>query len=316
LANLVVAALGGNAILPKGARGAPEEQWATARRAATALIPILREGTRLVVTHGNGPQVGYLLEAMESLPPEVPRQTLDLAVAMTQGWIGFILQHSLEREARASGLEVSAAALVSRTMVRRGDPAFSMPSKPVGRFYSRGDAERLARERGWVLAPDPRGGYRRVVPSPRPLRVLEAPLIERLARDSGLVVVGVGGGGVPVDENLEPVEAVVDKDLASYVLARDINATHFIILTDVPGVAIDYGTPRQRWLRELPADEALKMVEEGVFPAGSMGPKVEAAARFVLETGGYAAIGRLEDAYDVYLGRAGTRITPPNTTPI
>jgi len=315
LSKLVVAALGGNAILPKGARGTPGEQWATARRAAEALIPILREGARLVVTHGNGPQVGYLLEAMESLPPEVPRQTLDLAVAMTQGWIGFILQHSIERAARRAGLSVEAASLVSRTVVKRGDPAFSSPSKPVGRFYSRREAEELARERGWTMAPDPRGGYRRVVPSPRPLRVLEARLIAGLARDLGLVVVGVGGGGVPVDESLDPVEAVVDKDLASYVLARDIGATHFIILTDVPGVALDYGTPRQKWLRELPADEALRLVEDGVFPPGSMGPKVEAAARFVLETGGYAAIGSLEEAYEVYSGRAGTRITPPNTTP-
>ncbi len=306
--HLVVAALGGNAILPKGARGTPEEQWATVRAAARSLLPIVAEGNaRLVITHGNGPQVGYLLEAMDSLPGSVPRQTLDIAVAMTQGWIGYLIQHAIHVEAKRMGLDVNVAPIVSRVVVSRRDPAFSNPSKPIGRYYSREEAERLAREKGWVFTEDPRGGYRRVVPSPRPIRVLEAGVIRRLS-SLGIVVAGVGGGGIPVDEDLEPVEAVVDKDLASYVLAREIGATHLIILTDVPGVALDYGTPRQRWLETLDAREALRLVEEGVFPPGSMGPKVEAAARFALETGGFSAIGRLEDAYKVYLGQAGTRI--------
>ncbi len=304
---LVVAALGGNAILPKGARGEAEEQWSTVRRAARALIPILEDGARLVVTHGNGPQAGYLVEAFESLPPEKPRQPLYLAVAMTQGWLGFIIQHALELEARKKGLNLRVAALVSRVEVSRRDPAFQNPTKFIGGYYSREEAERLAREKGWVFKRDPRGGYRRVVPSPRPIRVLESDTVARLVGE-GIVVVAAGGGGIPVDEDMAPVDAVVDKDLASYVLAKSIGASHFIILTDVPGVALDYGTPRERWLRELDAEEALRLVEEGVFPPGSMGPKVEAAARFALETGGYAAIGLLDEAYRVYKGEAGTVI--------
>ena len=305
--HLVVAALGGNAILPKGARGTPEEQWSTVRAAVRSLLPIIDGGARLIITHGNGPQVGYLLEAMDSLPRGVPRQTLDIAVAMTQGWIGYLVQHAIYVEARKMGLSVDVAPIVSRVVVSRSDPAFVNPSKPVGRYYSREEAERLTREKGWIFREDPRGGYRRVVPSPRPIRVLEADIIGRLSQ-AGIVVVGVGGGGIPVDEDMRPVEAVVDKDLASYVLAKEIGATHFIILTDVPGVALDYGTPREKWLETLDARKALRLVEEGIFPPGSMGPKVEAATRFALETGGFAAIGKLEEAYDIYTGKAGTRI--------
>lgn len=304
---LVVLALGGNAILPKGARGSPAEQWETVRRAARSIIPILDEGARLVVTHGNGPQVGYLLEAMESLPPGVPRQTLDIAVAMTQGWIGYLIAHSLDVESRGKYRPLVA---VTRVMVSRRDPAFSNPTKFVGRYYTREEAEALARDRGWVMRRDPRGGYRRVVPSPKPLTVLESPMIREAALRLGLVVVGVGGGGIPVDEDLNPVEAVVDKDLASYRLAVEIGADRLIILTDVPGVALNYGTPKEEWLKRLPASEALRLVEEGVFPPGSMGPKVEAAARFALETGKPASIGRLEDAHHVYKGEAGTLIVP------
>ena len=304
---LAVVALGGNAILPKGARGTPGEQWATARRAAKNLIPILDGGSRLVITHGNGPQVGYLLEAMESLPEGVPRQTLDIAVAMTQGWIGYLIAHSIDTESRG---RYRPLVVVSRVVVSRRDPAFSNPTKFVGRYYTREEAEVLARERGWVMKRDPRGGYRRVVPSPRPQRILEAPLIREAAINLGVVVVGVGGGGIPVDEELNPVEAVVDKDLASYRLAVDIGAEKLVILTDVPGVALNYGTPREEWLRRLEATRALELVREGVFPPGSMGPKVEAAARFALETGRPAAIGKLEEAHRVFNGEAGTLIIP------
>ncbi len=302
-----VVALGGNAILPKGARGTPGEQWATVRRAARNLIPILDEGARLVITHGNGPQVGYLLEAMESLPASVPRQTLDIAVAMTQGWIGYLIAHSIDVESKG---RYRPLVVVTRVMVSRSDPAFSNPTKFVGRYYTREEAEALARDRGWVMKKDPRGGYRRVVPSPRPQRILEAPLIKDASYKLGVVVVGVGGGGIPVDEDLNPVEAVVDKDLASYRLAVEIDADKLVILTDVPGVALNYGTPREEWPHIIEASKALELVNKGVFPPGSMGPKVEAAARFALETGRPASIGSLEEAYKVYKGEAGTLIVP------
>jgi len=304
---LIVVALGGNAIQPKGSKGTPEEQWRAVRNAARQLVRIYSSGARLVVTHGNGPQVGLLLEAFESLPPERPRPTLDLAVAMTQGWIGYLIQHSLEAEAREAGVDLEALVLVSRVVVSRRDPAFMEPTKYVGSYYTREEAQRLAEERGWIFREDPRGGYRRVVPSPRPLRVLEADRIGFLAR-KGYVVVGVGGGGIPVDEDLRPVEAVVDKDLASSVLARQIGADMLVILTDVPGVALNYGRPGEVWLDKLTVSEARRLLEEGAFPPGSMGPKVLAAVEFVEATGREAVIARLDMAWEAVQGRAGTRI--------
>jgi len=306
---LIVVALGGNAIQPKGSRGTPEEQWKAVSEAARQLVRVYASGTHLVVTHGNGPQVGYLLEAFESLPPERPRQTLDIAVAMTQGWIGYLLQHSLEVEASKERVGLEAQVLVTRVIVSRRDPAFQNPTKYVGSYYTREEAERLARERGWVFREDPRGGYRRVVPSPRPLRVVEAGRIAGLARQ-GYVVIGVGGGGIPVDEEMRPVEAVVDKDLASSVLARQIDADKLVILTDVPGVALNYGTGREEWLHVLTTHEARKLLEEGVFPPGSMGPKVQAAVEYVEATGREAVIASLDEALAAVKGEAGTRIVP------
>ncbi len=303
-----VVALGGNAILPKGSRGTPREQWETVRRAARQILRIASEAGGLVVTHGNGPQVGYLLEAFESLPPEKPRQTLDIAVAMTQGWLGYLIAHSIEAEAAVAGSTARVAVLATRVMVSRRDPAFREPSKFIGSYYTREEAERLARERGWVMKRDPRGGWRRVVPSPRPLRVLEADRVRALV-DSGYIVVAAGGGGIPVDEELNPVEAVIDKDLASSLLARQIGAGRLVILTDVPAVAVNYGKPGQRWLDRITAEEARRLLDEGHFPPGSMGPKVAAAAEFA-EYGGIASIGSLDDAYRVYRMEAGTHILP------
>ncbi len=306
---LIVVALGGNAILRKGERGDPREAWRNVSRAAEAIVEAYLGGYRIVVTHGNGPQAGYLLEAMESLPPERPRQTLDIVDAMTQGWLGYLIQHSITIAARRRGMDVPAATIVTRVVVSRSDPAFSNPSKPIGFYYSEEEAMRLARERGWVMRRDARGGYRRVVPSPRPLDVLEAPIIKTLA-SSGVITIAVGGGGIPVTEDLEPVEAVVDKDLASSVLARLIEAERFVILTDVPGVALDFGKPTQRWLARLSTQEARRLLERGYFPPGSMGPKVEAAVEFVEETGRRAVIGHLDEAIDVINLESGTVIEP------
>ncbi len=307
----LVVALGGNAFQRKGQRGTPEEQWATARSAASRLAPVIAGVEEVVVTHGNGPQVGYLLEAFESLPPGKPRQTLDLAVAMTQGWLGFLIANSLEAELARLGKPRRVAVVATRVEVDPDDPAFSNPTKFVGSYYSKEEAEELARRYGWVFREDPRGGYRRVVPSPRPRHVVEVDVIRRLIAD-GVVTVAVGGGGIPVvraDGGYKPVEAVIDKDLASARLALEIDADKLVILTDVPAVAVSYGRPGQRWLRRLTVDEARRLMERGEFPPGSMGPKVEAAVEFVSATCREAVIGGLDEAGEVLEGRAGTVVT-------
>ena len=306
---LIVVALGGNAISPKGVESV-DVVWANVRRASRALLEAYLSGFNLIVTHGNGPQAGYLLEAIEALPRGRPRQTLDLVVAMTQGWIGYLIVHSILIEARRMSRDVNAVALVTRVLVDPNDEAFANPSKPVGFYYSAKEAERLARERGWVMKPDPRGGYRRVVPSPKPIGVIEAPIIEKLAR-SGTIVVAVGGGGIPVSaSDFSPVEAVIDKDLATSLLARLVGADRFIILTDVPGVAVNYRRPGERWLSRIHVDELERYAREGHFPAGSMGPKVQAAIEFVKATGRPAAIGSLDNAPRVIKLESGTIIEP------
>ncbi len=306
---LVVIALGGNALLRKKDSGDPEEQWRNVSQAAEQLAEIAREETNLVITHGNGPQVGYLLEAFESLPASKPRQSLDIAVAMTQGWIGYLLQHSLSKYLARLGVRRDVVSIITRVVIDRNDPAFANPTKFVGSYYSREEAERLSGEKGWIMRPDPRGGWRRVVPSPRPIDIVEKNIIRSLALN-GVITVAVGGGGIPVDRDLTPVEAVIDKDLASSLLARLINADRFVILTDVPGIAIDYGKPTQRWLREISKDELKELYENGLFPPGSMGPKVKAIIEYVEHTGNTAVIGALEEAARVYRLESGTIIYP------
>jgi len=305
----IVIALGGNAILRRGTKGAPREQWETVKAAAREIARIASNGSRVVVTHGNGPQVGYLLEAFESLPRDKPRQSLDLAVAMTQGWLGFLIAHSIEREAETLGVEAKTAVIVTRVMVSRRDPSFENPSKYIGSYYTEEEAKRLEEQYGWVMKRDPRGMYRRVVPSPTPLRILEADRIKQLV-ENNYIVVAVGGGGIPVDEHLQPVEAVIDKDLASSLLARSISADRFIILTDVKGVAVNYGKPDEKWLTTVTVSQLEEYYAQGHFPPGSMGPKVKAAIDFVKETGGTASIGDLQEAYRVYRGESGTHIIP------
>ncbi len=307
---LVVVALGGNAIQPKESKGYPEEQWAAVRRVARALAEIVSEGFEIVVTHGNGPQVGYLLEAMENLPLKTPRQTLDLAVAMTQGWLGFLIAHSLEEELARLGVARRVAVIPTRVLVSLDDPEFSNPSKPVGGYYGREDAEVLHKTLGWVFREDPRGGYRRVVPSPKPLKILETPILKSLLEEK-IIPIAAGGGGIPVasvDGTLKPVEAVIDKDLASSLLAVELEADMLTILTDVPGVAINYNTPKRLWLRRVKTWELKKYYERGEFPPGSMGPKVLASIEFVEKTGRKASIGLLEEAFKVIRGESGTLI--------
>ncbi|BAA80978.1 carbamate kinase [Aeropyrum pernix K1] len=306
---LAVIALGGNAIAGPGMDVSVESQTAAVKRASSIIADVLADGWRSVITHGNGPQVGYLSEAFEALPPERPRQPLYIATAMTQAWIGLLLKHSLEEELRRRGLNVLVPVVISRVLVDVSDPSFNNPSKPVGPIYGREEAEELSRRYGWVFKRDPRGGFRRVVPSPRPVSIVDRDLIAEASAESPAVV-ALGGGGVPVVERpggvLEPVEAVVDKDLASSLLATQLNADLLVILTDVPGVAVNYGREGERWLRRAAASELKKYLREGHFPPGSMGPKVEAAISFVERTGKPAVIGSLEEARQVLSLQAGT----------
>lgn len=299
----IVAALGGNALLRRGETPDACVQAANVQRAVEALAPLAQEH-ELVLTHGNGPQVGVLALQSASDPHLTTPYPFDVLGAQTQGMIGYWLLQSLQNT--LPGRQV--AAIMNQTLVSAGDPAFANPTKFIGEVYDEATARRLAEERGWTVKQDGEQ-WRRVVGSPRPQRVVETQLI-RLLLGSGAVVVCAGGGGVPVirasDGRLSGVEAVVDKDLTTSVLAEALDADVLLILTDVPHVVRGYGTPDAEPV--LRATPATLLREE--FAAGSMGPKVDAACRFVEVTGDMAAIGRLEDAVEILEGRAGTIITP------
>lgn len=299
----IVVALGGNALLRRGQRPDAEVQKQNVATAVAALAPLAHEH-ELVITHGNGPQVGVLALQSASDPHLSIPYPFDVLGAQTQGMIGYWLLQALQNAVPRREV----AAIINQTLVDAADPAFTNPSKFVGEVYDEQQAHTLARERGWSVKRDG-DAWRRVVGSPRPVRVVETRLI-RLLLDSGALVVCAGGGGVPVvrDEHgrLHGVEAVVDKDHTSAVLAEALEADALLVLTDVPHVERGFGTAHaEAILRATPA----ALAQED-FPAGSMGPKVDAVCRFVEATGGVAAIGRLEDAAAMLRGEAGTIVTP------
>ncbi|MFF0739185.1 carbamate kinase [Streptomyces sp. NPDC004111] len=299
----VVVALGGNALLRRGDRPDADVQLANVRQAVEALAPLAREH-ELVVTHGNGPQVGVLALQSAADPALSCPYPFDVLGAETQGMIGYWLLQSLQNALPNRQV----CSLINQTLVSVADPAFENPTKFVGQVYDRETAERLAGERGWTVRQDGRH-WRRVVPSPQPQRVVETRLIRRLL-DQGVIAVCAGGGGVPVVRNehgrLAGVEAVVDKDLTAALLAEALEADALILLTDVRRVMRGYGTPEAVEItHSTPAE--LRAEE---FPAGSMGPKVEAVCRFVETTGDMAAIGSLDEVVDIVRGRAGTVVTP------
>ena len=299
----IVVALGGNALLRRGQKADADVQEANVVRAVEALAP-LAQHHELVITHGNGPQVGVLALQSASDPNLTTPYPFDVIGAQTQGMIGYWLLQSMQNA--LPGRQV--AAIINQTLVEANDPAFDDPTKFVGEIYTEAEAGKLADERGWTLKPDG-DSWRRVVGSPKPQRVVETRLI-RLLLNSGAIVVCAGGGGVPVirneDGRLEGVEAVVDKDLTSSMLAEALDADALLVLTDVPHVMRDFGTPQAApILRATPA-----ALQREKFPNGSMRPKVDAVCRFVEVTGDMAAIGRLEDAVAVLEGEAGTIVTP------
>ena len=302
-------ALGGNALIRRGEPGSTEVQRRNLVAAARGLVT-LAEGSRaeIVVTHGNGPQVGFLAIGAEMAASVVPAPPLDVLGAETQGQIGYLLAQALNDAFLERGRRREIAVIVTRTVVPAGDPAFENPTKPVGPIYDEATAREHAAARGWSVAPDGKN-WRRVVPSPPPIRIVEAAAIRSLV-DAGILVVASGGGGVPVvelpDGHLEGVEAVIDKDLAAVVLARSVNADGLLLLSDVDAVYRRWGTPRQEPILRLSVDEAREGLAAGAWPSGSMAPKVRACAEFVAGGGRFAAIGALENAVAIVKGSSGT----------
>jgi len=316
-----VVAIGGNALLAGGGPATIQEQFDAARRLSVQLRELVAAGWKVVLTHGNGPQVGFILrrsDLVKQIEPDLPQLALDMCVADSQGSLGYILASSLQSELRASGMPQQVVAMLTHTVVSHDDPAFSAPTKPIGSFYDQATAEQLARDNGWTIVEDSGRGWRRLVPSPNPVRIVEQDAIEALV-DGGFLVVAAGGGGIPVTEDEEGrytgVEAVIDKDFASAQLATSLGADLLWITTGVDRVAVDFGTPQQRALDVLDADEARRHLEDGQFPAGSMGPKISAALGFLEAGGREVLISSPDNLADALDGRTGTRLVATATAP-
>ena len=311
----IVIALGGNAIKQRDQKGSAEEQFENVRRSCSHLVRIIKMGYRVILTHGNGPQVGNLLIQQEEGKKLVPPQPLDVCGAMTQGQMGYMIQQSLLNEMKDARIDRTVVTLITQVMVGREDQGFRNPTKPVGPFYTKSQKEKYQKEwdHAFQKVDMKEERYRRVVPSPDPLRILEAKMIKKLF-ESGGVVIAAGGGGIPVllDRNgrVSGVEAVIDKDLASEKLAESVGADIFMVLTDVKKVYLHFGEKRQRGIKTLRLEQAKKYLLDGHFPSGTMGPKIEACIRFI-EYGGERAIVSCLDCADRALEeREGTHILP------
>lgn len=306
----LLVAIGGNATHPDNIRGTQEEQELVADSAARALLPLVRKENRLLITHGNGPVVGKILLRMMMTREAIPPMRLDVCVAHSQGGIGYILMQALENAMRRAGIERQAACILTQVEVDAADPAFAAPSKPVGPFFSQEEAQRYEKQ-GWRMMEDAGRGWRHCVPSPEPLSVINLRMIEALL-DTGAVVIAGGGGGIPVvraaNGDWQGVEAVIDKDLTSVVLARALGLKQLLILTAVERVAVDFGTPRQRDLHTVTLSELKALQRAGHFAKGSMGPKVEAAIRHLEAGGERAIIAHLAQARAALEGSSGTHV--------
>jgi carbamate kinase len=310
----IVVALGGNAILQATQRGTTEEQLSNLQRACEHLVPLVQEGYKLVITHGNGPQVGNLLIQQAEAVDFAPYLSMDICVAMTQAQIGTMIQEVLTSQLRAAGLQKNVVILLSHFLVDREDPDFQALSKPIGPFLSEGLKARYEQRYGHIIrkvSDDPQRPYRRVVPSPMPLRLQEKAALKALV-DTGAIVIAGGGGGIPVvldqDGQYRPIEAVIDKDLAGEKLAETLAADIYMILTDVDKVYLNFGKPGQQPLDRLSFDEAQLYYSQGHFARGSMAPKMLACLQFIEFGGDAAIITSLESAYDAIKGKTGTRI--------
>ncbi|MGB9906562.1 MAG: carbamate kinase [Candidatus Saccharicenans sp.] len=310
---IALIAFGGNAILPEDQRGLQEEQMRNSQKAAELMVQIIKKGYELIVVHGNGPQVGNLLIQMEEAANKIPPFSLEVCDAMTEGSMGFMLEKAIVNELRKNSIDKDVATIITQVVVDREDPAFQKPTKPVGPFYPKFRAQQLARQKKWTMVEDAGRGYRKVVPSPRPIDVVPKWIIRDLVL-SGRVVIAAGGGGIPVILNnrglYEGVEAVIDKDYAASLLAREVGADLFIILTGIPRVYYNFGRPDQKPLPVITVAEAKKYLEEGQFPPGSMGPKIRAAIEYIEAGGREVLITSANHLKAALLNRSGTRIVP------
>ncbi len=306
-------AVGGNALIHEGQAGTIAEQFANARDTAMHVGALVSDGWRVVLTHGNGPQVGFILRRSEMASDAefTPRLSLDMCVADSEGGIGYIIGNSLVSELGRRGMADRVACVLTQTVVDFKDPAFQHPSKPIGSGYSAEEASKHRTRDGWVMVEDAGRGYRRLVPSPRPVRIVEAEAIRALLQ-AGFVVIACGGGGIPVVEEkpgvYKGVEAVVDKDFASGFLAAHLGVPVFVVSTGVEKVAIRFRKPDQRFLDRMTIKEARGFLEEGEFPEGSMGPKVRAAVEFIERGGQRAIITSPDHLEDAIAGRTGTHV--------
>jgi len=308
-----VVALGGNAITVPGMEDTIANQFANTRQSLDGIVGLARQGYNLVVTHGNGPQVGNALLRIELARGKAPILPLGVLVADTEGGMGYMIEQSLQNRLRAERIDRPVVTIITQMIVDYNDPAINNPTKYIGQFYSEEEAKKYTESRGWQMKKDADRGWRRVVPSPVPLKAVEAITIKKLV-EKGVIVVAGGGGGIPVyidnKGNYEGIDAVIDKDLASAVIASEIDAHIFSILTSVDKVSLNYATPNQKDLDNVTVSEIKKYFEEGHFPAGSMGPKIKAAVKF-METGGeMVVITSLVNAEKAVNGDVGTRIVP------
>jgi carbamate kinase len=305
-----VIAVGGNSLIRAGEKGTIAEQLANTRRTAEAIVQIIRLGYHVVITHGNGPQVGAALLRSERSADHVYTHPLDVCDATTQGEVGYLMQQSLHEALADAGLNTPVVTVLTQVVVSATDPAMEHPTKPIGPFYSLREAESRRQQFGWHVVEDAARGYRRVVPSPEPLEIIEEGVIRRLV-DMGALVIAVGGGGIPVvrvGRGLRGVEAVIDKDRASALLAARLRSDLFIISTDAERVCLNYKKADQRPLGRVTMDEMERYFAEGHFPPGNMGPKVESALRFLRNGGQEVIITSYERLLDAVRGDAGTHI--------
>ncbi|MDY6866419.1 MAG: carbamate kinase [Chloroflexota bacterium] len=310
---IAVVAVGGNALIKDKAHQTVQDQYECAKDTMKHIVDMIEKGWDVAISHGNGPQVGFILRRSELARDVLHEVPLDYCGADSQGAIGYMFQRALHNEFKRRGMKKEAATVVTQTVVDRNDPAFEKPSKPIGTFMEEAEAQSRAEKDGWTVVEDAGRGWRRVVPSPRPIRIVEAAAINNLIK-AGFSVVGVGGGGIPVieDENgdLQGVEAVIDKDFGSALLAKMINADLFVISTAVEKVALNFNTPDQKWLDKMTVAEAKRYMEEGHFAPGSMLPKIQAIVQFLENGGKKALITDPEHISDALEGKTGTWIVP------
>jgi carbamate kinase len=308
---LAVVAFGGNALLPPDGDGSQAEQQRLAEEAARWLLPVLNKGFEVIIVHGNGPQVGNILIQVEEAAERIPPQSLDVCVAQTQGSMGFLLETALTNVLGPAGFAKEIVTIVTTVEVDAADPAFGKPTKPIGPFFDRERAEALSKSRGWAIVEDAGRGWRKVVASPRPKAIRNTEIIAWLVNRGKIVIAG-GGGGVPVvvDDTgrMRGVEAVIDKDYVSSLLASNLAADLFVVLTGVPRVYRDFGKPSQQAIASISAAEARALYDAGEFPRGSMGPKIDAALKFVEGGGREVLITNPESLAAALEGKSGTYV--------